>query len=488
MNAKLDMSKFSTNYNNFDEFCKYITSIPELLLWFKSKENKMPIERQNKAPKRIYWPDEYVKIRTGVCYDFVLFVKYFCDRFNIDYKCAMYQVIFVSKDHIVRTMGHALIAVHLPEGWYTLSRGGPNPILYCRPYGPYATCDEAIKIQDSFDDGQIKKMKMAINSQGDYPIKFYNKVYRLEWDRNSKLDKLINSHYNKYTRWDYDIFIPYFIPMLKEKYKNTETPYPDYKEIPFTGSSTNKNNEKMNPLEEFIFQSKAKFMVGMRNLTKKLFEYNESTMQEGLAGINPVMGIKNTLYVGKMYNPGYLRPRYIIQNDLMTDKLITTNKDNKLVSVPTNELLNNKIQLFKYKGKDPNAKLMSILNSVGTIVNREYIYETVSGKELLTDDQIEYDEDFQYVDFDAIKAEIENESYSFINKYIFTVKPELTNKYKIITTNEAQNKIFEYPELAVILDESLGYFITNKNTFRRTKYYDNISDIMITPDLLSKEG
>lgn len=204
-----------------------------------------------------------------------------------------------------------------------------------------------------------------------------------------------------------------------------------------------------------------------------------------LAGINPAIGIRDTIYMDKIYTPGYLRPRYAIQNDIMTDNLITTDDNNKLIKFPTEKLKNSKIEVFKYKGKDPNAKLMSILNSVGTIVDKDYIYETVSEKELIDDNQINYDEDFEYVDFDSIKATLENASYSVLNEYMFTVKPDIANKYKVITTQEATNKTFGHPELAVLLDESLGYFISNRNNFKRTKYYDYISDIMITPDLLS---
>ena len=70
---------------------------------------------------------------------------------------------------------------------------------------------------------------------------------------------------------------------------------------------------------------------------------------------------------------------------------------------------------MKYVGEDPNKKLMTILNSVDKRVDSlEYIYEALTGRELLDEDQIDYDEDFKLIDFDEIKRTIENDAYSIL--------------------------------------------------------------------------
>ena len=140
-------------------------------------------------------------------------------------------------------------------------------------------------------------------------------------------------------------------------------------------------------------------------------------------------------------------------------------------------------KIFKYKGSDGKVKIQKILESLGKQVPRSFIYETVSGKEMITDDQIYLDQDFEEVDFSTLRHVVENEAYSVLNKYIQSI-PTLASKFNIVNTEEASLKLKDYSDSIVIMEnENLGYFACNKNTLRRTKYYDNIQDIMIGSDI-----
>lgn len=206
----------------------------------------------------------------------------------------------------------------------------------------------------------------------------------------------------------------------------------------------------------------------------------------GLAGINPVVGINGgNVFVSKIQDPTFLTPRYAVQNDIITDNIVMPNPHKVLKKYPSSYLKGKNIKVYKYIGQNPNKKLMSILNSVDKKVSSlKYIYEALTGRELLDDDQIDYDEDFKLIDFDGIKRTIENDAYSILNEAIFTTIPSLADRYKIVSNNETYKLLSNQPkDIIVLQDSKLGYFATNRKSLRRTKYYNEISDIVIGDDL-----
>lgn len=206
----------------------------------------------------------------------------------------------------------------------------------------------------------------------------------------------------------------------------------------------------------------------------------------GLAGINPVVGINGgNVFVSKIQDPTFLTPRYAVQNDIITDNIVMPNPHKVLKKYPSSYLKGKNIKVYKYIGQNPNKKLMSILNSVDKKVSSlKYIYEALTGRELLDDDQIDYDEDFKLIDFDGIKRTIENDAYSILNEAIFTTIPSLADRYKIVSNNETYKLLSNQPkDIIVLQDSKLGYFATNRKSLRRTKYYNEISNIVIGDDL-----
>lgn len=206
--------------------------------------------------------------------------------------------------------------------------------------------------------------------------------------------------------------------------------------------------------------------------------------EDGLMGISPVIGMNSYPFVMQMMSPTFVRPKYGVQNDLITDKIITTDEDDTLKVLPNSYLNDKKIRLFKYKGKDPNSKWMKIFESLNTKVSREFIYEAISGKNMLTDNQLYLDEDFEEIKFDEIKPSIENEAYTVLNKFVYKTNPTLASKYRIVESDEALELLNHHSDkLAILESDEFGYFAVNKETLRRTKYYDNIEDIVIGDDL-----
>lgn len=221
------------------------------------------------------------------------------------------------------------------------------------------------------------------------------------------------------------------------------------------------------------------------SLTTDTSIFSSKLEMMGLAGINPVVGIGGNVFVSKIQDPTFLTPRYAIQNDIITDNLVMPNPHKVLKKYPSSYLKGKKVQIYKYTGQDPNKKLMSILNSVDKKVGSlKYIYEALTGREMLDDDQIDYDKDFKLIDFDGIKRTIENDAYSILNEAIFTTIPSLADRYKVVSNDETYKLLSNQSKDIIVLEDSkLGYFATNRKTLRRTKYYNEISDIVIGDDL-----
>ena len=215
---------------------------------------------------------------------------------------------------------------------------------------------------------------------------------------------------------------------------------------------------------------------------KKRITTGHETM--GLAGIGGPIGTTNAIFVSKLQSPTMLRPQYCVQDDMITDNIITTDNDGVLRKVSSDYLKDKNVRMFKYMGKDPNKRLMTILNSVDTEVPREFIYETISDKYLLDDSQIEFDEDFQEVNFNEMRAMIENDAYTVLNKFIYLANPELANRYTQVSNQESSDLLEGHSSDIVIMeDQSMGYFAMNKKSLRRSRFFENVEDIEIYDDL-----
>ena len=222
------------------------------------------------------------------------------------------------------------------------------------------------------------------------------------------------------------------------------------------------------------------------NIGSPLYNLGLPTNETGLMGSTgtAIASAYGTPFVMQVMDPTFVRPKYAIANDLVTDKIVSAADDDTLKLMNSDDYLKGKkVKIFKYKGSDGKVKIQKILESLGKQVPRSFIYETVSGKEMITDDQIYLDQDFEEVDFSTLRHIVENEAYSVLNKYIQSI-PTLASKFNIVNTEEASLKLKDYSDSIVIMEnKNLGYFACNKNTLRRTKYYDNINDIMIGSDI-----
>lgn len=213
-----------------------------------------------------------------------------------------------------------------------------------------------------------------------------------------------------------------------------------------------------------------------QNTTEKVLD---NANNENAAVASAMVGM-NTPFITVHTN--YLAPpTFAVSNDISTKRSITVDaKDNKLKLVDNSP--ETKTRIFKYVGKNKGT-LKKITDNLGQTVGKDYIYETVTGRKYLVEDQIFYDEDFQEIDLEAIKEETENDKHTIMNKVYMALHDGLP-KGKEVATNEAKRMATDLDDI-YIFETANGYYAMNSKTMRSTKLYNTITSIKITEDLIN---
>ena len=213
-----------------------------------------------------------------------------------------------------------------------------------------------------------------------------------------------------------------------------------------------------------------------QNTTEKVLD---NANNENAAVASAMVGM-NTPFITVHTN--YLAPpTFAVSNDISTKRSITVDaKDNKLKLVDNTPEV--KTRVFKYVGKNKGT-LKKITDNLGQTVGKDYIYETVTGRKYLVEDQIFYDEDFQEIDLEAIKEEVENDKHTIMNKVYMALHDGLPKGEKV-TTNEAKRMATDLDDI-YIFETANGYYAMNSKTMRSTKLYNTITGIKITEDLIN---
>lgn len=102
------------------------------------------------------------------------------------------------------------------------------------------------------------------------------------------------------------------------------------------------------------------------------------------------------------------------------------------------------------------------------------LYEEITGKVMLSKDQLEYDDDF-------IEADLDRENKLTLMNMIYSIESELYNTAMplcdILEVNTAKSKLKEFPEGTMIMEDHNGYFAIDLESGVRTKSYDTILEI-----------
>jgi len=112
------------------------------------------------------------------------------------------------------------------------------------------------------------------------------------------------------------------------------------------------------------------------------------------------------------------------------------------------------------------------------------LYEEITGKVMLSRDQLEYDDDF-------IEADLDRENKLTLMNMIYSIESELYNTAMplcdILEVNTAKSKLKEFPEGTMIMEDHNGYFAIDLESGIRSKSYDTILEIEAPAFVKAKE-
>lgn len=112
------------------------------------------------------------------------------------------------------------------------------------------------------------------------------------------------------------------------------------------------------------------------------------------------------------------------------------------------------------------------------------LYEEITGKVMLSKDQLEYDDDFTESDLDRDnKLTLMNAIYSIESELYDTSLPLCD----ILDVNIAKSKLKEFPEGTMIMEDNNGYFAVDLESKIRTKSYKTILEIEASAFVKTKD-
>ena len=195
-----------------------------------------------------------------------------------------------------------------------------------------------------------------------------------------------------------------------------------------------------------------------------------------------------------IYVAGYPAPNVFTKAlELCTDKYGTNTvkyKDGKLKKSKIS--IDDNVQLYKYKGKRNINKIVKEIYedmNNGIEVEPSYIYEAITGRIMMTPDQIEYDEDFEKVNdgFTEAKYKSQIECATLVHQFIH----ELTKtdfKFDIvdyILKDKADEILKDYDNLTIRQDDVGRFMVINKLDGKCSNFYYTLDEIPrnVLPDL-----
>ena len=188
-----------------------------------------------------------------------------------------------------------------------------------------------------------------------------------------------------------------------------------------------------------------------------------------MAAMNPIVGITKP-YVLKMCNDcGSLinAKRYALATDLVSDKYLVINENANLEIVDASNLYDMVVEQYEFIGDKRLLKKIEEAYHNGKIVDNTFFYTALTGKPMLSEDQIDFDSNFKKVDFYSIKENMLTKLATLRESFI----ESMGNKTMKVNTipNNTTRQILEGRSYLSIMKDSDGYYVYNSEKHKRSE-------------------
>ena len=166
--------------------------------------------------------------------------------------------------------------------------------------------------------------------------------------------------------------------------------------------------------------------------------------------------------------------QYALAPDIVSDKYLVIDENNKLSIVDYTYFNNYYIEIYEYIGNTLNLAKIKKDYDNGTIVNTNYIYETLSSKQLLSDDQIDFDDNFVKIEPSLYTEKIKSKLATIKEQWMELNDKSINIPYIESVVNESN---YNFGDLLILMEDVNGYYLKNKITHERTRSVESINKI-----------
>ena len=219
---------------------------------------------------------------------------------------------------------------------------------------------------------------------------------------------------------------------------------------------------KKKALAKRIKTASKKYDIDIPESTQVYKYLSESNVNEySMAAVNPIVGITKP-YILKMCNDcgGILNAkRYALATDLVSDKYLVINENANLEIVDSSSLSNMVVEEYEFVGDRRLIKKIEEAYYSGKVVDNTFFYTALTGKPMLTEDQIDFDSNFKKVDFFAIK-ERNLTKLATVNELFLDAMNVPPMRVNVFPNNYAKQLLGNRSHLTIMEDLN-GYYVLN---------------------------
>lgn len=208
------------------------------------------------------------------------------------------------------------------------------------------------------------------------------------------------------------------------------------------------------------------------NMINNIINKPKEVQEWAMNACNPIIGIQKPYVLKAVDNTGDCinSKLYALSPDVISDKYLVVDENSKLAIVDKSYFDNYYVEVYEYIGNRLNIGKIKEMYDSGNIVSPNYIYETLSGRHLLTQDQIDFDDQFKKVDFSDDIAKME--SYRATMQSDFD---KINEAFFYIPVMDIQQECtINYKNALDVMADVNGYYLRNRFTHERT---ESVSDV-----------
>jgi len=196
---------------------------------------------------------------------------------------------------------------------------------------------------------------------------------------------------------------------------------------------------------------------------------SESSINEwSMAAMNPIVGIHKPFILKMCNDCGELisAKRYALATDLVSDKYLVINEDANLEIINSSAIKDMIIEEYEFIGDKRLIKKIEEAYYNKKTVDNTFFYTALTGKPMLSEDQIDFDPNFKKVDFAAIKEAELTKLASVYDSFMETIDENYTGVDVI--PNEYVKSLIGDKKYLTLKEDITGFYILNTEKNIRT--------------------